>query len=85
VNAAQRKLLSMAVDLVSYEADHLSDGMLLTDECRRITARHPIAGRVVILGAGVIITLHLADVISERYDVMARKFWTRGLVDALSR
>ncbi len=79
MNTAQRKLLAMLVDLVVYEADHLADGMLVTDECRRLTARWPVAGRALILTAGVVVVGHLADVVPERYDLLARKFWAARL------
>lgn len=75
MNTAQRQILAMLVDLVTYEADHLRDGMLITDECRRLTARRPVAGRVLILAAGAVVVGHLAGVVPYRYDLLAQKFW----------
>lgn len=68
-------MLAMLADLIAYEAEHLRDGMLITDECRRLTARWPVAGRAVILAAGVVVVGHLADVVPYRYDLLAQKFW----------
>lgn len=75
MNTAQRQILAMLADLIVYEAEHLRDGMLITDECRRVTARWPVAGRVVILAAGAVVVGHLADVVPYRYDLLAQKFW----------
>lgn len=75
MNTAQRQILAMLADLIVYEAEHLRDGMLITDECRRVTARWPVAGRVVILAAGAVVIGHLADVVPYRYDLLAQKFW----------
>ncbi|WP_230872127.1 hypothetical protein [Mycobacterium canetti] len=75
MNTAQQKLLSMFLDLATYEVGHMSDGLLITDEFHRQVARHPIVARALILATGAIITLHLADVLDGRYDLLARKFW----------
>lgn len=77
MNAAQRKLLTMTLDLVDYESAHLSDGQLITDECRRLTGRHPVAGRAFILAVGTVVVGHLADAVPDRYDLLAQKFWAR--------
>lgn len=75
MNTAQRQILAMLADLITYEAEHLRDGMLITDECRRLTARRPVAGRALILAAGAVVIGHLADVVPYRYDLLAQKFW----------
>ncbi len=59
----------------------MSDGQLLTDEVHRQVARHPVVARLLILAAGAIITLHLADVLDERRDLMSRRFWQRRVVE----
>lgn len=77
MNPAQRKIVALLVDLITYELGHLSDGMLLTDEARRATTRHPVLGRTLILTAGTLLTGHLAGIIPERYDLLGRRFWQR--------
>nr|WP_211284875.1 hypothetical protein [Mycobacterium palustre] len=70
-------MLGIVVDVLDFELNHLTDGLLLSQECDRLVERRPILGRVLIIGGAAVIAGHLANVIPERYDVMAQRFWQR--------
>lgn len=74
MNTAQQQILSMFIDLVKYESGHLHDGMLITDESHRLVDRHPIAGRVAIACAGLLVTAHLAKLIDPEFDIISQRF-----------
>lgn len=67
------------LDILDHEINHLDDNLLISDEAHRIVKRHPILGRVLMIGAGANVTLRLAEVVPERYALMARRFWVRLL------
>ncbi|BCP41479.1 hypothetical protein MINTMi27_15720 [Mycobacterium intracellulare] len=72
---ASRKWLALFLDILTYEVDHSSDGQLLSEGADRLVERFPIAGRAFILCVGTVITLHLANVLDDRFDPMAKIFW----------
>lgn len=72
---AEYKWLQLFMDIVAYEINHTSDGQLLSEGADRLVDKHPIAGRVFIVAAGAIITLHLANLVDERYDLMNKHIW----------
>lgn len=73
---AKLKWLSIVADIVTYEVTCDSED-LLSVECDRWIAKHPIMARAGIIAVGVILTAHLANIVPqpERYDVMAKTFW----------
>lgn len=77
MNAAQRKMLGIVVDILDFELNHLTDGLLLSQECDRLVERRPVLGRTLIVGLGLIIIGHLANITPERYDPMTQSFWHR--------
>ena len=66
-------------DVVSYETQHLKDGELLSQSADRLIHKFPVSGRIFILSTGAIITLHLANVLDEKFDLMSNAFWNRLL------
>lgn len=72
---AVHKWLQLIFDIVSYEFDHGDDGQLLSEGADRLVMKHPVLGRIVIVATGTIITLHLANLINDRYDLMCKDFW----------
>lgn len=68
------KWLDLVLDILGKETD---GGPLLSEGADRLIEKHPIAGRVLILCVGTIITLHLANVPPERWDILAIRFWKR--------
>lgn len=64
----------MFVDIVAYELTHADDGELLSEFCDRLIERSPVA-RFFIIGLGTVLTLHLANLLSPRYDVISVEFW----------
>lgn len=74
MNAGQ-KWLHLFIDIATYEFDHSSDGQLLSEAADRLIMKHPIAGRLLIVATGAIITLHLSNLIDDRYDIMSTQFW----------
>jgi hypothetical protein len=81
---AGRMWLRILLDVVSYETEHVNDGQLLSNGADHLIEKFPLLGRAFILGTGAIITLHLANVLEDRYDLMSQRFWNhllrRGLV-----
>lgn len=69
---AGQKWLQLLLDILGYEFD---EGPLLSEGADALVDRHPILGRFFIILAGTVITLHLANVIHPRYDIMAQSFW----------
>lgn len=78
VVSAGQKWLAIWVDVLVYEVDHMGDGELLSEMCDRWIERHPIGARVLIAGFGGMLTLHLANLISPKYDTLSRHFWRRN-------
>ena len=76
MNKAAEKWITVILDLIQYEAT-CDPEQLLSAECDRLIDRHPIAGRVVIVGVGVILTVHLANLVDDRWDLMSKKHWER--------
>ena len=64
---AGRKWVQLLLDIMSYELD---DGPYLSDGAHALVERHPILGRALILSVCGIVTIHLAKVVSPRYDLM---------------
>jgi hypothetical protein len=81
---AGRMWLQILLDVVSYENEHVADGQLLSQGADRLVEKSPVFGRILILGTGAIVTLHLANVLEDKYDLMSQRFWNhllrRGLV-----
>jgi len=75
MNAGQ-KWLQLLLDILGYEID---DGPLLSEGADALVDRHPIFGRLLIIFAGAIVTLHLANILDPRYDILARSFWKSSL------
>ena len=71
MNAGQ-KWLQLFFDILGYELD---DGPLLSEGADALVDRHPVLGRLIIICAGAVITLHLANMLDPRYDIMAQPFW----------
>lgn len=74
MNAGQ-KWLQLLLDILGYEFD---EGPLLSEGADTLVDRHPILGRALIVGASAVITLHLANLIHPRYDIMAQGFWKKN-------
>lgn len=66
------KWLQLLFDVVNYEVE---EGPLLSEGADDLVEKHPVLGRVFILAVGAVITLHLANVIDERFDLLATSFW----------
>ena len=77
MNAGQ-KWLQLGLDILSHEFGHSDDGQLLSEGADRLVERFPFLGRVLIIAAGEVIILHLANLINEKYDVMSTSFWRRN-------
>ena len=71
MNAGQ-KWLRLLFDILGYEFD---EGPLLSEGADTLVDRYPVLGRVVIVAVGAQITLHLANLLDPRYDIMAQAFW----------
>jgi hypothetical protein len=74
---AGRMWFQLFLNILSHENEHWTDNQLLSQGADRLVEKHPIVGRLLILGAGMVITLHLANVLNERFDLMAASFWDR--------
>lgn len=83
--SANQKWLYLFIDIVTYEVSHASDGELLSEGADRLVAKQPIWGRVFILCAGALITAHLANILDDHYDLLARNFWKRVGLNVYSR
>jgi hypothetical protein len=68
------KWLELLLDILSLE----SSQPLLSEGADGIVEKHPVAGRLFIVCVGAIVTLHLANLIDERYDLLATSFWKRA-------
>lgn len=68
------KWLGLLMDILSYE----SGQPLLSEGADILVEKHPIAGRLFIVSTGAIITLHLANLVDPRYDILAQSFWKRA-------
>ncbi|RAV17479.1 hypothetical protein DQP57_00180 [Mycobacterium colombiense] len=66
--------MQLFLNVLDYELD---DGPMLSEGADSLVEQHPIAGRVFIVSVGSIITLHLANLMDERYDLLAQSFWKR--------
>lgn len=77
MSAAKLKWAFIFSDIVNYEANHLHDGQLLSEECDRLITKHPLLGRAAILVVGFLLTLHLSNTIPEDYDIVATGFWRK--------
>lgn len=66
------KWLQLFLNVVDYE---LRDGPLLSEDADRLVERSPLWGRVFILSVGAVVTLHVANCVPERFDLLARSFW----------
>lgn len=75
MNPATIKIISIIADIVTYEVKHSNDGYLLSEECDRWIEKHPIAARMVIVSAGTIVTLHLANLLDPSFDPMSKRVW----------
>lgn len=75
--SAEQKWLQIFLDIVTYEFEHVSDGQLLSEGADRLVDKRPVLGRLLILGAGTALTLHLANVLSPPWDVVSQEFWRR--------
>jgi len=85
VNAAQRKIIHLVIDLIFYEINHAGDGMLISEEADRLVERHPVGGRAFILCVGAVVFGHLANVVDERIDLLAKRFWRKMGVSRVSQ
>lgn len=74
MNAGQ-KWLQLFFDILGYEFD---DGPLLSEGADILVERHPILGRLFIILVGAVVTVHLANLLDPRYDIMAQSFWKRN-------
>lgn len=72
--SAGLKWFDIWVDVVTYELEHASDGELLSEYCDRLIDKYPTAARLVILGFGGALVLHLANVMPPQYDIISRRF-----------
>jgi hypothetical protein len=72
---AGRMWFQLFLNVLSHENEHWTDNQLLSNAADRLVEKHPTVGRLLILGAGMVITLHLANVLDERFDIMAVHFW----------
>lgn len=81
---AAKKWVAIAADVVAYELEHTTDGELLSEVCDRMIAKHPITSRVVILAIGIPLTLHVANLMPKKYDIIGREFW-RSVAQHLAR
>lgn len=72
---AQRKWLMLFLDIMSWELAQEHNGELLSQGCDRLIEKRPIVGRSLIIAAGTVLTLHLSNSISDRYDLMSKRFW----------
>ena len=72
--AAQKKWLQLFFDILGYE---FKEGPLLSEEADVLVDRYPILGRLIILIVGFYLTLHLANLIDPRYDILSQlsTFW----------
>lgn len=75
---AGRMWFQILLNVLSHENEHWTDNQLLSQGADRLIGKHPVLGRVLILGTGLIITLHVANVVDERFDLMAASFWNKG-------
>lgn len=71
MNAGQ-KWLQLLLDILGYEFD---DGPLLSEGADHLIDKHPIFGRIFIISIAAVVTLHLANLLDPRYDIMAQSFW----------
>jgi len=76
--SAGQKWLQLSLDVLFYQLEHTGDGQLLSEGADRLVGRFPFWGRVFIVAAGEIIICHLANLVSEKYDVMSMNFWRRN-------
>lgn len=76
MNAGQ-KWLELFVDIVAYESAHTDDGQLLSEACDRWIEKYPVAARSIIIAIGAALIVHLANLISPKYDVISQDFWRR--------
>lgn len=82
---ARRKIFAIALDILQWEINHQHDGQLLSQECDRFIDRHPVLGRPLIIGVGLILTAHLANITPPRYDPVGGTFWAGGVMPQLRR
>jgi hypothetical protein len=86
---ANRKWLALAIDILCYETEHWSDGNLLSEACDSWIDKHPILARTIIVSAGTLITVHLANLLRDEYDafvllpILAGRLFQRGSVESL--
>ncbi|AEJ92215.1 hypothetical protein OPTIMUS_159 [Mycobacterium phage Optimus] len=76
---AREKWLQIIADIVEYElcADQ---GQLLSEEADRWIERSPVLARGIILGVGAALTLHLANAIPPKWDVISKGFFLWGRI-----
>lgn len=75
--SAGQKWLMLALDILSYEVQHANDGELLSQAADRWIIKHPKTARLCIVSAGVLLTLHVANLVDPNYDVVSTEFWKR--------
>ncbi|AID58943.1 hypothetical protein PBI_GAIA_124 [Mycobacterium phage Gaia] len=61
--------------IVGYEILHSKDGRLLSEEADIFIARHPVVARLVIWGAGLLLTAHVANCVPTHLDPVSKTFW----------
>lgn len=71
MNAGQ-KWLQLVFDVVDKE---FREGPLLSEGADDLVNKYPIAGRVFIVAVGAAVTLHLANLVDERVDLISQSFW----------
>jgi hypothetical protein len=72
MNPAVAKWLDIFFSILAYELQHGEDGNLLSEQCDRWVAHHPVMARVVIGTIGGVLVLHLANLIPGAYDPVHR-------------
>lgn len=75
ISPAALKWLDLTADIVGYEVAHAADDQMLSEFCDRLILRNPIAGRVLIISAGLLLTAHLSNLINPAHDPMSQTFW----------
>jgi hypothetical protein len=72
---AGRMWAQIFLNVLSHENEHWSDNQLLSQGVDRLIEKSPVFGRALILGVGAVLTLHLANVLDEKHDLMSPSFW----------
>ncbi|AEK09548.1 hypothetical protein LITTLEE_169 [Mycobacterium phage LittleE] len=74
---AREKWISIVADILEYELTCETDQLLSCEADRWIEA-HPVLARTAILTVGIALTLHVANAIPPKWDVISKGFFLWG-------